>query len=139
MSDTTTVRTLPIEDRLAVQDLLARYGWYVDENRGDDWAALYASDGIFEGTRPAPVVGTADLRKVPGELTERFGGRLRHQISNLYVEAGEDSDDAVAHFYTQVGQWNEGYTPVMLAVSRAILRRIDGVWRIQRNTIRPLA
>ena len=140
MSIPSTTRSVPIEDYFAVQDLVARYCWYVDENRGEDWAGLYTDDGVFEGTRPEPVIGREALAKVAGDLNSHFHGRLRHQATNLYVEYDDDTENLVARFYNQIATWNEGTNFVMLAVSTALLVRTEpgGSLRILRNTIRPL-
>jgi hypothetical protein len=126
-----------VEDTLAVQDLLGRYCWYVDENRGEDWAALYTEDGVFEGTRPEPVIGTAALAQVPAGIHKHFEGRMRHQWGNLYLEQGDDGNTLVARFYNQISVWRDGGSLLMLAVSTARLVRADASapWRIARNTI----
>jgi hypothetical protein len=131
---------IPVEDIQAIQDLLGRYCWYVDENRGEEWASLYTEDGVFEGTRPQPVCGHDALTQVPTGIAQQFEGRMRHQWSNLYLERGDDDHVIVARFYNQVGIWRDGYKPVMLARSTATLVRagISMPWRIQRNTIVPL-
>jgi hypothetical protein len=141
MTVSAAAKPVPVEDFLAVQELVARYCWYIDENRGADWASLYTDDGIFEGTRPAPVIGREALEKVPGELNGYFNGNLRHQAGNLYVEYGADPGTLIARFYNQVLQWDKGLKPVMLALSTATLVRDEqaGRWRIQRNTIRKLS
>src|SRR6516165_1480051 len=97
---------IAIDDVLAVQDLLGRYCWYLDEGRGEQWAGLYTDDGIFEGTRPTPVVGRAALSKVPPELKERGQGRMRHQYGNLYLERGANESTLVARFYNQLTAWS---------------------------------
>jgi hypothetical protein len=128
---------VPITDVLAVQDLLARYCWYIDENRGEDWANLYTEDGIFEGTRPEPVCGRAALTQVAPTLWAHSQGKLRHQYGNLYLERGDDENQLVARFYNQVSNWAEGGKLFMLALSTATLVRGDpgAPWRIKRNTI----
>ncbi|CUU59314.1 SnoaL-like domain-containing protein [Parafrankia irregularis] len=140
MASSGTAKKVPVEDVLTVQDIFARYCWYVDENLGEEWSELYTKDGVFEGTRPEPVIGREALAKVPGELNAFFDGRLRHQLSNLFVEYGDDSETLVARFYNQIAAWNDGTKFVMLAVSTALLVRDDpgSTWRIQRNTIRAL-
>jgi hypothetical protein len=132
---------VPLDDVLAVQDLLGRYCWFLDEGRGEDWAALYTEDGVFEGTRPQPVIGRTALATVPPELRERGQGKLRHQYGNLYLERGADDNTLVARFYNQLSHWSgSGGQLFMLAVSTAILVRAgpDAAWRIRRNTIVPL-
>jgi bifunctional aromatase (cyclase/dehydratase) len=131
--------TAPVamEDMFAVQDLLGRYCWHLDEGRGEAWADLYTDDGIFEGTRPEPVCGRAALSRVPPELRERTRGKMRHLYGNLYVEQGPDANTLIARFYNQLSNWADGGKLFMLALSTATLvRSAPGEpWRIQRNSI----
>jgi len=49
---TTTVDTLSIEDRLAIQDLVARYNFYVDTKQIDSLMGLFVTeDPTFDETR----------------------------------------------------------------------------------------
>jgi SnoaL-like domain len=41
-------REVPVEDRLAIQDLLARYAHYVDNGLGEAWASTFLPEGRFE-------------------------------------------------------------------------------------------
>lgn len=125
-------------DILAAHDLVARYCWYVDENRGDDWAALYTEDGVFEGSRPEPVRGRAALAEVPGGIHALYDGKMRHLYGNLYVEHGADANTLTARFYNQVSVWdNGGGTLHVLSVNTASLVRADAAapWRIRRNSV----
>jgi hypothetical protein len=134
-------KLVSVEDTLAVQDLLARYCWYVDEGMSEEWAALYTADGIFEGTRPEPVIGTAALKKVPAEIQARAKGGIRHQYGNLYLEYGDAANTLTARFYNQISMWKDGDASlVMMAICTATLVRADAgaPWRIKRNTIRAL-
>jgi hypothetical protein len=125
------------EDFLAVQDLFARYCWYLDESRGEEWAALYTEDGIFEGTRPQAVRGQAQLIEVPSQGQAFFNGKLRHQYGNLYIERDAEENRLVARFYNQVTAWGDGGKFVMLAQCTATLVRASAgaPWRIEKNNI----
>jgi hypothetical protein len=130
-----------IDDFLEVQDMLGRYCWSIDGNQGEEWASLYTDDGIFEGTRPAPVIGRAALAEVPGQLHSHFQGRMRHQFGNLVVDRCEDSNQLVARFYNQVSLWGgDGSKLMMMALSTAkLVRKGPGApWKIERNTIEVL-
>jgi hypothetical protein len=129
---------IPMQDILAVQDLLARYCWHIDEGQGAEWAALYTQDGVFEGTRPEPVVGRKALREVPTQNWLRMEGRMRHQVTNLYVDRGEHENELVARFYNQLSVWKgNGGMLLMLALSTARLVREDtgAPWRIRHNSV----
>jgi hypothetical protein len=133
--------SVALEDVLAVQDLLGRYCWFIDEGRGPEWAALYTDDGVFEGTRREPVIGRAALAEVPIQNWERMQGRMRHQIGNLYIEVRNGPNELIARFYNQLSLWNgEGGKLLMLALSTATLVREGpgASWRIRRNCVEVL-
>jgi hypothetical protein len=131
--------TVQIEDRLAVEDLLARYCWFVDENRGKEWAALFVEDGILEGVSPQPIAGRAALEGFPGQVHAGNGGSIRHQFGNLYIDPGPGQQTLTAHFYNQITFWDgDGTRLRSLALSTATIVRAgaNGPWRIARNSVR---
>jgi hypothetical protein len=132
-------KPVSLDDANAINDLLARYCWYFDEGRGEEWAGLYAEDGVLEGSRPEPVRGRAALASIAADSYARFGGRLRHHHGNVYLEYGEDVNAVIARFYNQVSTWTGGGGGVllMMAISTATLVRSgrDGSWRIRKNSV----
>ena len=40
---------ISIDDRMAILDLCARYNYFVDTDRAEQWADTFTSDGIFDG------------------------------------------------------------------------------------------
>ena len=51
---------LDVVDRLDIQDLFGRYCFLIDENRGDEWAALFARDAVFD----VPGLSRLSVRRV---------------------------------------------------------------------------
>jgi hypothetical protein len=125
-------KTVSVEDTLAVQDLLGRYCWFFDENRAEEWAALYTPDGVFAGFGPDEVSGAAALAQIAGAIT---GGKTRHLYGNLYLEHTVDDNTLLARFYNQVSDWSQGGKLVMLALCTATLVRPHAAapWKIRRN------
>ena len=80
--------SVSVADAVAIYDLIGRYCYYVDHNGGDEWAALYTEDGEAVGMLPEPVIGRAQLRRVPIDSYERFGGKCVHQITNPMIDYG---------------------------------------------------
>jgi hypothetical protein len=130
-------KTVSVEDNLAIQDLLGRYCWYFDENRFEEWAALYTADGIFEGFGPS-VQGTAALQEIPKATYATSKGNVRHLYSNLYLEHTIDDNAVVARYYSQVSDWSQGGKLSMMVLCTADLVRTTAGWRIRRNVARML-
>jgi hypothetical protein len=129
-------KPVSIEDNLAIQDLLGRYCWYVDENKADEWAALYTEDGIFEGAGPQAAQGTEALKHIPAGVYAGGQGKMRHQYGNLWMEYGADENTLVANFYNQIITWGGGGKLNALAVCTATLVRTPGGWRIKKNSLK---
>ena len=130
-------KPVSIEDNLAIQDLLGRYCWYVDENKADEWAALYTEDGIFEGAGPQAAQGTEALKHIPAGVWAGGQGKMRHQYGNLYIDQGDDANTLVARFYNQIITWGAGGKLNALAVCTATLVRTGAgaPWKIKKNSL----
>lgn len=80
-------RVVSIEDRLAVQDLMARYAHYVDNGLGEAWASTFTPDGVldFQGM---PIRGHDELVAFAGQ---DLGFYPTHFVGNtLMVQVAAD-------------------------------------------------
>jgi hypothetical protein len=82
-----------VEDAIAVYDLFGRYCYYVDHNKGDEWADLYTEDGVADGILPEVVAGREQLSRVAPDSFERFGGKVGHQFTNPMMDYGASKDE----------------------------------------------
>jgi hypothetical protein len=61
---------IPIEDRFEMMDVFAKYAWYNDLGRAEEWASLFTPDGILEAVLPGETEPFA-----PGGKVKQFVGR----------------------------------------------------------------
>jgi 3-phenylpropionate/cinnamic acid dioxygenase small subunit len=122
--------TVTIEDRVKIDDLLARYCWFVDDGDGDAWAGLWTEDGAFTGI-PEPLKGRDQLRQMPGGMQAMFSGRLRHLIGNKLIRAGEHGGEIEVRAYSQVADWREGGKLLSFAKVRFTLVRDGAEFKIK--------
>ena len=93
------MKTPPIEDRLAINDLFVRYMRSIDDGDVDTLVNCFTEDGTLE----SPAVGKYQGHKGIREFAMRFsqfqknGYQLRHVISNMQIEV--DGDQAKAYCY----------------------------------------
>jgi uncharacterized protein (TIGR02246 family) len=91
-----------VEDRLAIQDLFARYMWALDGGDADGILDCFTIDGALE----SPAIGRREGQDGLREFATRFsrfhanGAQLRHIISNIRCEV--DGDRAKARCYLVV-------------------------------------
>ncbi|MCA9847355.1 MAG: nuclear transport factor 2 family protein [Dehalococcoidia bacterium] len=117
-----------MEDRLAIQELIARYNHAIDGGDPDGWAATFAPDGTFE-SRGEVHAGTEQLATFARGFQQRLPG-ARHWNNNLVIDG--DGDQATTTCYLQL--WREGQ---LASEGRYVdtLRKIDGQWRFASRKV----
>jgi hypothetical protein len=128
-------KIVSLEDRAKVEDLLARYCFFVDEGESDAWADLWTEDGIFAGATPKPVAGREALKGVP--IWSQSGG-CRHSLVNLIMDYGETNDEMIVRGYNLVTNWLDDAKLGVLSVVRYHLVRRGDIWKIKSNAVRNL-
>jgi uncharacterized protein (TIGR02246 family) len=113
-----------VEDRVAIQELVARCNRALDGQDAEAWADCFTDDGSWEdGDRR--VEGRAALRAFARDFSLRG---TCHWVNNLIVEV--DGDDATLVCDHLLVQAREGGSEILLAGTHDDrLRRADGRWR----------
>lgn len=119
---------LAVEDRLAIQELLARYNHCIDSGDAEGWAATFAPDGTFE-SRGEVHAGTDALVTFARGFQERMAG-ARHWNNNLLIEG--DGDDARTTCYLRLWRGSELISDGTYVDT---LKRIDGAWRFTSRKV----
>ena len=135
------VKPLTPSDYIAIQNLVARYGYAVDtgapEGTGAAYAALFTPDGTFEGPGVADgTAGTAKLaalaRIVPGSEPRRGPNTVSHFLTNHLIEP--TSDGAVGKVYYLIVAFGENGQPHTITLGGeyedAYARTADG-WKFK--------
>jgi uncharacterized protein (TIGR02246 family) len=127
-------------DRIAVEDVMARYVWTVDSFDADGYAALFTEDAVIDANGNISR-GRAEIRKIVTDLTRRRDenkakglppSNLYHVISNLRItfpKAGE----ALHQSYWQTMRRDKDGRMVTAAMGRSedhLVKR-NGIWLIQ--------
>ena len=129
---------LTIEDKIAIQELIARFAHCSDYA---DWAELeklYAPDVVteMEGI-PMSYTGIAEQIEHAKESDRRAAGKNRHYNFNLYVEE-ENGPVFANYFFMNV---NAGAAPMAAQIvvtgrmKDTVLKTADG-WKIARRFVR---
>jgi hypothetical protein len=138
------------ETERELERVLARYSFYADLGRLDDWLALFTDDGFIEttillgggaGRNEVPrfelqrAQGHAELRDLIFEApaVAAMRGRSQHHMSGCPMLVFVDGDDAVIEAYAAVFVLSDGAggeTRASLSSNRWTFRRVDGSWKI---------
>lgn len=133
---------LPVEDRLAIQDLMSAYSWALDTGDPEALAALFTEDAqVIEQVFEDPDVwdGRAGVAAMGRHYanSKGFPGRQHHVTMPVFTAAGPDAVHVKAFaFVTEC----HGEPPMVLRFSGhyedEVVRDTDGEWRFRRRTIR---
>lgn len=128
--------SLPVEDVLAIQKLLADYNHSIDAGDGDGFAGTFVEDGTLD-VGHGVTEGRAALKEFASALPSMVPG-IRHLISNLSIDGSGDT--ATSRVYLQAWVTAGGAAESKLIISgiyRDELRREDGEWRFVSRTMTP--
>lgn len=119
---------LTTDDRLAIQELLARYNHAIDFGTAEEWAATFTADGTFE-SRGEVHAGADALLTFARGFKERMAGST-HWNTNVLIE--EDGAGARATCYLML--WREG-KPISEGRYVDSVVRSDGGWRFASRKV----
>ncbi|HUH37615.1 MAG TPA: nuclear transport factor 2 family protein [Spongiibacteraceae bacterium] len=137
--------TLPVEDRLALHELLARYTHYLDYGRIDHMNEVWTDNCHFSADNPPVDIRGLDNLQAFFRSTVTTLPHVRHVISNLWIEPGTDGDSsgdrsgkntsddsAILHAYLQIVDF-QSHALIAAGRYRDQVVRTPGGWRIQRR------
>ncbi|WP_164778444.1 nuclear transport factor 2 family protein [Mesorhizobium sp. M7A.F.Ca.US.006.01.1.1] len=132
------VRLQNVEDRLAILQIEGAYSTAYDGVRGDQWAALFTDDGIYQGRQ---LEGMGELNFVQGKraLTDFCNSNRLSCIHQLGVpEISLDGDDAFSRVNFTFRGFETGRVPMVQKTEAqgyydVAYRRTANGWRIRRR------
>ena len=128
------------EDRIAVEDVMARYVWAVDSLDADGYVAVFTEDAVIDSNGNISK-GHAQIRKIVTDLIKRRDdnkaqglatSNLYHMISNVRITFPK-SDEAVHYSYWQTVRRDKDGRMIAAAMGRSedhLVKR-KGAWLIQ--------
>ena len=128
------------QDRIAVEDVMARYVWAVDSFDADGYAAVFTEDAVIDSNGSISK-GHEEIRKVVTNLMKRRddnkakglpAGNLYHVISNVRITFPK-ANEAVYQSYWQTVRrdMNDRMTAAAMGRSEDHLVKRNGKWLIQ--------
>lgn len=131
--------TGPVEDRLAIRELVADYGDAVTRNDADAWGALWAEDGVWrlpEIPGMERIEGRVAILAAWKEGMKSFPFQVNIQTPGATVVSG---DSATGHAYTsELVTDTEGKRARWTGLYADRYVRRDGRWLFQERSFRIL-
>ena len=128
------------EDRIAVEDVMARYVWAVDSLDAEGYVAVFTADAIIDSNGSISK-GHEEIRQIVTSLIRRRDdnktkglptSNLYHVISNVRITFPKPGE-AVHHSYWQTVRRDQDGTMTAAAMGRSEDRLVkrNGKWLIQ--------
>ncbi len=131
---------LSAEDRLAIQDLIARYGWSLDTGDIDGFVDCFSADAtlredVFE--EPDTFVGHAAIRGMAGFFAglPMFPGR-QHHVTSILVEGAAPRCRVRAYCLVTDANAGPGGAVAFCGHYDDVVVKQGDRWRFERRLIR---
>jgi uncharacterized protein (TIGR02246 family) len=128
------------EDRIAVEDVMARYVWTVDSLDADGYVAVFTDDAIID-SNGAISKGRDEIRKIVTGLIQRRDGNkakglptanLYHVISNVRITFPKPGEALHQSYWQTVRRDSDGkMIAAAMGRSEDHLVKRNGKWLIQ--------
>ena len=128
------------QDRIAVEDVMARYVWAVDSMDADGYVAVFTEDAVIDSNGSISK-GHAEIRKIVTNLIKRRddnkakglpAGNLYHMVSNVRITFPK-ANEALHESYWQTVRRDTDGKMIAAAMGRSedhLVKR-NGKWLIQ--------
>jgi uncharacterized protein (TIGR02246 family) len=131
---------LSAEDRLEIQELIARYCRYEDSGDAQALAALFVEDGSTVNSRGQAIAGRGALEAAARQRWENPDARrCVHWVTNIIVEPADGGARATSYQLIFVVSADSGVRVRSLSAKHDWLRRDDGHWLFVTREVVPLA
>ena len=128
------------EDRIAVEDVMARYVWAVDSFDAEGYVAVFTDDAVIDANGTISK-GREEIRKVVTGLIQRRddnkakglpSSNLHHVISNVRITFPKANEAVHQSYWQTVRRDTDGkMTAAAMGRSEDHLVKRDGKWLIQ--------
>ena len=132
------------EDRIAVEDVMARYVWAVDSLDADGYVAVFTEDAVIDSNGSISK-GRDQIRRIVTGLIQRRDdnkakglptSNLYHVVSNVRITFPKPDEALHQSYWQTVRRDNDGkMTAAAMGRSEDRLVKRNGKWLIQSRTL----
>ncbi len=125
-----------IEDKFAIEELIARYNQSLDSGDYPTWVACWADDAVLDGIGKL-LIGKAQIQafadQYEGTTRSKING-LKHYTVNILSKV--DGDTATSGSYLQlVNTTDKGVKIIFTGRYEDDLKRVNGQWQFARRKL----
>lgn len=123
---------LTLEDRFAIDELIARYCFAIDHGEPEAYAACFTEDGEMYADGRLRGKGRAALAANIRKANEQ-GLHRRHWPCNAIIEG--DANTARLRLYVMTFDIDKSLTPYLIGEYDDALVKVGGQWQFQRRSV----
>ncbi|MDB5703879.1 MAG: hypothetical protein JWN66_995 [Sphingomonas bacterium] len=129
---------LPLEDRIALHELIATYNHAVDHHEAEAYAATFTPDGALVANGEERARGTVALTEYIAKRRRTGEPRLRHWVNNILIDG--EGDRARLKAYVMAFNIGPGLeAPYVMGEYEDDAVKIDGAWRFETRRMTVVA
>jgi ketosteroid isomerase-like protein len=122
---------LNIEDKINIEELIARYNFAIDTKNIDEWANTWTDDGTW--TTPfGEAKGKIELKNMINQITNEFASGKRHVSTNILIEDSSSANSGMANASSYLTVIEAQKSPEVVATgiySDTLKKDGSGKWR----------
>ena len=80
-----TSSTITVEDKIIIQELIAKHNIALDNKNIDEWTDTWTDDGVWS-TPFGEAKGKTELKNMINQVTNEFASGKRHLSTNIIIE-----------------------------------------------------
>ena len=128
--------TITIDDKIGIQELIAKYNLALDNKNIDEWINTWIDDGIWTTTF-GEAKGKTELKNMVNKITNEFASGKRHVSTNIVIEDPSTNNDSMANAKSYLTVIEAQKTPEVIATgvySDTLKKDGSGKWKfLQRK------
>lgn len=131
---------VPIEERLALQDITYRYCLYCDTRQIEKQAALFTEDGVLDEScvGMAPVKGPAGIIAFSETKAARSVTHMVHYVTNHVISEYDGTNASGLCYVHYIGTLKNGAQIQIYGYYDDRYRKVNGEWRIASRVLKQL-
>jgi hypothetical protein len=88
--------TIAMDDKIVIQELIAKYNLDIDNKNIDEWINTWIDDGIWTTTF-GEAKGKMELKNMVNQITNEFASGKSHVSLNIVIEDASSSINSMAN------------------------------------------
>ena len=92
----TSSTIITIEDKIIIQELIAKHNIALDNKNIDDWTNTWTDDGVWS-TPFGEAKGKTELKNMINQVTNEFASGKRHLSTNIIIEDAPNNMASANH------------------------------------------